>query len=133
VRTGAGGLGGLLDASQPSSDLVAALKQNASQYRWVAATIGSNNAAGLQLAANEPVMSIGGFNGTDPTPTLAQFQAWVHAGQIHYFVVSGGGMGTGGPGGGLGGGSSTGSAITAWVEAHYTAATVGGMTVYDLG
>ena len=124
-----GGMGGLLDASTPSAALVTALRSNASQYRWVAATIGSNNAAGLQLAADEPVMSIGGFNGTDPTPTLAQFQAWVRAGEIHYFVASGGmGIG-GGPGGG---GSSTSSAITAWVEANYTASTIGGMTVYDL-
>jgi 4-amino-4-deoxy-L-arabinose transferase-like glycosyltransferase len=132
VRIGNGGLGGLLDASQPSAQLVTALKQNASQYRWVAATVGSNNAAGLQLAADEPVMSIGGFNGTDPTPTLAQFQAWVRAGKVHYFVT-GGGTAFGGPGGGLGGGSSTNSAITAWVEANYTATTIGGMTVYDLG
>ena len=27
-----------------------------------------------QLATGEPVMAIGGFNGTDPSPTLAQFQ-----------------------------------------------------------
>ena len=129
VRNNAG-MSGLLDASTPSAALVAALTSNASQYRWVAATVGSNNAAGLQLAADEPVMSIGGFNGTDPTPTLAQFQAWVRAGEIHYFIASGGmGIG-GGPGGG---GSSTSSAITAWVEANYSASTIGGMTVYDLG
>ena len=28
----------------------------------------------------------GGFNGTDPAPTLAQFQADVAAGAVHYFV-----------------------------------------------
>ena len=125
-----GGLGGLLDSSTPSAGLVAALHDNASQYRWVAATVGSNNAAGLQLGTNLPVMSIGGFNGTDPTPTLAEFQKLVAAGDIHYFIA-GGGMG--GPGGGQAGGTSTSSAITSWVEANYTATTVGGMQLYDLG
>ena len=31
-------------------------------------------------------MSIGGFNGTDPAPTLAQFQYYVQNGLIHYYV-----------------------------------------------
>jgi hypothetical protein len=29
------------------------------------------------------LMAIGGFNGSDPTPTLAQFEAYVNAGAIH--------------------------------------------------
>src|SRR6185437_10599123 len=101
-------------------------------YTWVAAAIGSNSAAGVQLATGLPVMAIGGFNGTDPTPTLAEFQAMVKAGKIHYFLASGSGGFGGGPGGGPGGGSSTSSAITAWVESTYTATTVGGVAVYDL-
>ena len=67
--------------------------------------------------------AIGGFNGTDPTPTLAQFEEYVAAGKIHYFLP--GGTGGGSP-------SSTATAITSWVESHFTAATVGGTTVYDL-
>ena len=55
--------------------VVAALEENADQYTWVAATIGANEAAGYQLATDDPVMAIGGFNGTDPSPTLAEFQA----------------------------------------------------------
>jgi hypothetical protein len=121
---GAGG-GGLLNANTPSSALVSALTANASSYRWVAAAIGSNNAAGLQLATGDPVMAIGGFNGSDPTPTLAQFEAWVAAGQIHYFI---GGSGFGGQSGG----SADASEIASWVQAHYTARTIGGQTVYDL-
>jgi hypothetical protein len=131
-RTGGGGMGGLLDASTPSSEVVAALTQDASDYRWVAATIGSQNAAGLQLGTGEAVMAIGGFNGSDPSPTLAQFQAYVAAGEIHYFAASGSG---GGPGGGMGGGmggSGTASEITTWVEENFTAVTIGGSTFYDL-
>ena len=41
-------------------------------------------------------------------------------------------MASGGGAGGPGGGSGHGSQITAWVKQHFTAKTVGGMTVYDL-
>ena len=77
-------------------------------------------------------MAIGGFNGTDPTPTLAQFKALVAQGTIHYFIASGGGFGGGGFGGGASATSSDSSQITSWVEATFTAHTVGGTTLYDL-
>ena len=35
-------------------------------------------------------MAIGGFNGSDPSPTLAQFQQDVADGKIHYFLAGGG-------------------------------------------
>jgi hypothetical protein len=109
------------------------LTTNASSYTWVAATVGSQSAAGYQLATGLPVMSLGGFNGSDPSPTLAQFQQYVASGQVHYFIAGGGGGvpgGGGGPGGGSG--SSTTSEISSWVQQHYTATTVDGVTVYDL-
>jgi 4-amino-4-deoxy-L-arabinose transferase-like glycosyltransferase len=127
-----GGVGGLLNGSTPSSELTAVLDANASDYTWVAATVGANNAAGYQLATNDPVMAIGGFNGTDPSPTLAQFQQWVREGKVHYFVGGGGFGGFGFRGGGPGGGSSTSSAIASWVENNYQSTTVGGVTLYDL-
>ena len=128
---GAGGAGGLLNGSTPSTALTALLEQDADQYTWIAATTGANSAAGYQLATGDPVMAIGGFNGTDPTPTLAQFQQYVRDGRIHYFISGGGfGGGRGGPGGGST--SSTSSAISTWVSDNFTAQTVGGVTVYDL-
>jgi 4-amino-4-deoxy-L-arabinose transferase-like glycosyltransferase len=93
----------------------------------VAATVNSNSAAGYQLASDEPVMAIGGFNGTDPTPTLAQFEKYVADGKIHYFISGGGAGGFGG-----GGSGDDATQITSWVESHFTAKTVGGTTVYDL-
>ena len=90
----------------------------------------SNNAAGYQLASGEPVMAIGGFNGTDPAPTLAQFEKYVAEGKIHYFIAGGGGSAV--ALGGAGGSSDDASQITSWVESHFTAETVGGVTVYDL-
>jgi 4-amino-4-deoxy-L-arabinose transferase-like glycosyltransferase len=126
-RTGGATTGGLLDGSTSSATLNALLTEDASSYTWVAAAVGSNSAAGYQLATEEPVMAIGGFNGSDPSPTLEQFQQYVADGEIHYFIASGGGFG-GGPGAG-GTGSSE---IATWVEQSFTAQSVDGVTVYDL-
>ncbi len=125
--------GGLLEGSQSSATITAMLQSDADSYTWAAAAVGSNSAAGYQLASEEPVMAIGGFNGSDPSPTLAQFQQYVADGAIHYFIAGGGGFGggTGGPGGSSSG-SSTSSEISSWVAATFTATTVDGVTVYDL-
>ena len=125
----AGGAGGLLNASTPSAELVSALQADASSYTWVLAITGANSAAGYQLASGEPVMAIGGFNGTDPTPTLAQFESYVDAGKIHYYIAGGGGLGGGGGGGTT---SSYASQIATWVAANFNTTTIGGTTVYDL-
>jgi hypothetical protein len=74
-------------------------------------------------------MAVGGFNGSDPSPTLAEFQADVAAGKIHYFLGSGGDGFRGGFGGG---GSGTATEIASWVKSTFTSTTVGGVTVYDL-
>jgi 4-amino-4-deoxy-L-arabinose transferase-like glycosyltransferase len=123
---GPGGMGGLLDGGTPDAELVALLKQDAGSYTWVAAAVGSNSAAGAQLATGEPVMAIGGFNGSDPAPTLEQFQQFVAEGRIHYF------LGGGRMGGGSMGGSDAARQISAWVQQRFTASSVGGATVYDL-
>ena len=130
-QAGGGTAGGLLDASKPSTALVSLLSKDASRYKWVAATVGSNPAAGYQLATRGPVMALGSFNGTDPYPTLAEFERLVRAHEVHYFVASSG-TGPGGGGAAGGTGSSAASAITAWVESNFQAETVGGATVYDL-
>ncbi|GGM14737.1 glycosyltransferase family 39 protein [Dactylosporangium sucinum] len=123
---GGGGMGGLLNATTPSAELVSLLKTNADRYTWVAAAVGSNNASGYQLATEEPVMAIGGFNGSDPAPSLAAFQQYVQEGKIHYFI---GGAAFGGQ---SNGGSSVSAEIAEWVAENYTAQTVGGTTLYDL-
>jgi 4-amino-4-deoxy-L-arabinose transferase-like glycosyltransferase len=122
---GGGAAGGLLDAAQPGAALTALLKNGASGYTWVAAAVGSNTAAGYQLASGAAVMPVGGFNGSDPSPALAQFQADVAAGKIHYFI-GGGGFGA------QMGGSQAASEIANWVSSTYTAQTVDGVTIYDL-
>jgi 4-amino-4-deoxy-L-arabinose transferase-like glycosyltransferase len=125
---GRGGMGGLLDASAADPALVAALKDDADAYRWTAATTGSNNAAGLALSSGTSVMSIGGFNGTDPAPTLEQFEQYVADGQIHYYV---GGADAAGFRGARGGSEDAGD-IAAWVESTFPSTSIGGVTLYDL-
>jgi 4-amino-4-deoxy-L-arabinose transferase-like glycosyltransferase len=126
---GRGGAGGLLNASAPGKQLTAMLSSDASKYSWVAAITGSNSASGYQLATGDPVMAIGGFNGTDPAPTLAQFEKYVDEGKIHYYISGGGTLGGGGFGSS---GSSVASQISSWVSTHFTARTVDGATIYDL-
>jgi 4-amino-4-deoxy-L-arabinose transferase-like glycosyltransferase len=122
---GGGGAGSLLGGSTDvASALQEALREDASDYTWAAATIGSNSAATYQLATGESVMPIGGFNGSDPSPTLAEFKEYVAAGEIHYFIAGSVGRSNGG--------SDAASEISAWVESHYAATTIGGVTVYDL-
>ena len=126
-----GGVGGFLGGggiSGVSSELVSLLQQGAKGYTWAAAAVTANGAAPMQIASGEPIMAIGGFNGTDPAPTLAEFKELVAQGKIHYFIGSGGGMGFGGRGGSDG----TSSQIATWVSENFTAQTVGSTTVYDL-
>lgn len=125
--TGRGPVGGLLDGSRSNPQLTALLQRNSSSFTWVAAAVGSNEASGYQLATGKAVMAIGGFNGTDPAPTLAQFQQYVRNHAIHYFIAGGRGYGPGG-----GGAASTSSQIASWVQSHFTSSTVGGVTLYDL-
>ncbi len=126
-----GSAGGLLNASQPSTQIVGLLSKDAGRYTWVAATVGANQAAGYQLATGDPVMAIGGFNGTDPYPTLNRFEQLVQEGKIHYFIASGTG-GTGAAGGPGAANSSASSAIESWVTSHFRSTTVDGVTLYDL-
>ena len=86
----------------------------------------------IQLSSGQPVMAIGGFNGSDSTLTLSQFKQLVKQGKVRYYVVnsgqgkSGGLSGMGGPGGN--------SEIVSWVKSVGSKVDYGGTqyTVYDL-
>ncbi|OKK18165.1 glycosyl transferase [Streptomyces sp. CB00455] len=136
---GQGGPGGLLNGARVGAEAKAALRADADRYTWAAAAIGSQNAASYQLASGAPVMAIGGFNGSDPSPTLAQFKKYVQDGKIHWFIAQGGGDAAAGAGETQGGnragggpGGATGTAIESWIKATFKATTVGGATFYDL-
>ena len=135
--SGGGAPVGSLDTNTKTDPALVALLRSAGT-RWSAATVGSHTGALLQLDSGTAVISIGGFSGGDPAPTLAEFQAMVAAGQVRYFVSGGGplrnptaparasdSLGPGGPAG-------PGTDIERWVEQNFSATTVGGHTVYDL-
>ncbi|WP_437437410.1 glycosyltransferase family 39 protein [Tsukamurella pulmonis] len=115
ARDGGGGPGG----QAANAELVALLKGTTTQ--WAAAVNGAQSQGSLQLNSGRPVIAIGGFSGSDPAPTLAQFQQWVKDGRISYYVASGGFR----PGAGT-------SEIQSWVEKNFTATKVGSATVYEL-
>lgn len=121
---GPGAPGGFGEGAAADPALVGLLRSVGT--RWVAATTGAQGAAALELAGAGPVMAIGGFTGSDPVPSLQQFEGYAAGGEVRYFVA-GGGLGRGGAGG-----RGVGSEIATWVQQHYSATTVGGQTVYDL-
>ena len=108
-------------STEVSDQVVAALTTDADAFTWAAATVGSNSAATYQLATGDPVMAIGGYNGTDPAPTLAAFRALVAAGRIHWFI-GGSQSGTGSSSG-----SDAAEQIAEWVAAHFESTTVDGV------
>jgi len=117
-----------MQAPRPGAALSAVLRQDADEFTWAAATVGSSNAAGYQLATGLPVMAVGGFNGTDPAPTLEGFQAYVTQRRIHWFI------GADMPGFMFGNrsGSDAAQQIQRWVSANFTSREVDGVTVFDL-
>ncbi|MFE4834942.1 glycosyltransferase family 39 protein [Arthrobacter sp. NPDC056691] len=117
-----GGAMGPDGSGTANSELTALLK--ASTAKWSGIVSGASQAASLELATGTNVIALGGWNGGDPYPTLAQFQEMVANGEIGYFI-SGGGMGGGG---GRGGNSE----VATWVAANFEAQTVGSSTVYKL-
>ncbi|HMD46782.1 MAG TPA: glycosyltransferase family 39 protein [Acidimicrobiales bacterium] len=118
----AGGSGGSLAGGPPgggagstvSAALVRYLEAHQGSARYLLAVQGSQTAASYILDSGRAVMAMGGFSGSDPSPTLAQFEALVAEGQVHYVLVSG--AGSGGPGGR----GSTISTVLRWVETHGT-------------
>ncbi|HEX3540727.1 MAG TPA: glycosyltransferase family 39 protein [Acidimicrobiales bacterium] len=122
-RGGPGGGNGATSAE--TTALVSYLEAHRDGAQYLVAGFGSQSTAPIIIASGQPVITIGGFNGGDPAPTLAQFQALVAQGKVRYVLLSGGGGGGFGGGGGPGGGGS-GSGISTWVTAHGAQVTYGG-------
>jgi 4-amino-4-deoxy-L-arabinose transferase-like glycosyltransferase len=113
----AGGLsfrGGFGAGSGSNADpaLVSFLEKHQGSSEYLVAVTGSQTAAPLILATGKPVIAMGGFNGGDPAPTLAQFKQLVATGKVHYLLVGSGvgaGAGAAVPGSTSGGGFPGGS------------------------
>jgi hypothetical protein len=110
-------MGGSLDSAT-----INYLVANRGTATWIVAVQSANTAAPIELSTGLPVMAMGGFTGSDPTPTLEQLQADIASGELRFVMVGGGG---GSPGGS--------SSVSSWVTTACKVVTVGSSTtsVYD--
>ena len=121
-----GGMRGPAGGGDVSSELVAWLRAHQGSARYLVAATGSQASAPIIIATGEPVVTIGGFNGRDPAPTVAELERMVAAGELRYVLVGG----FGGPGGG-----SSSSELQTWIEQHgpvVDGVDAGGATLYSL-
>lgn len=86
--------------------VIAYLEAHRDGAKYLVAASGSIAAAPIILATHQPVVTIGGFSGQDPVPTVAQLRRLVSSGQLRYVYGLGGprapigSFGRGGPAGG---------------------------------
>lgn len=80
------------------------------------AVIGWTNAQGFILATGQKVLPIGGFSGLVPQPSLSEFAALVHEGEVRHVLTGG----TAGAVDTTGASITVSSQITSWIEAHCT-------------
>lgn len=114
------------EKSQADSALVQYLLQNQNGATWLVAVDSANESAAIQLTSGQPVMAIGGFNGSDTPLTLEQFKQLVADGKLKYYAASSRGHG-GVPNGGN-------SEITNWIKKNGKVVNYGGsdVTLYEL-
>lgn len=109
----------------PEKAVVSRLRGAPESTRWAAAMVGSETAANYQLESGRSVLPIGGFDGTDPFPTLGQFQSMVSEGKLASLVIQELPPLT------LEGRGES-AKIVNWVRDSYTAEQIGDAEYYDL-
>jgi 4-amino-4-deoxy-L-arabinose transferase-like glycosyltransferase len=124
-----GGGGGPAGAGGQAADakLVSYLKAHRGTARYIVAATGSQTAAPIMLAASEPVVTMGGFMGSDPSPSLPQLQSLISSGQLRYVLLDAGG----GPRGELDGNTARDSWVTANCSTVSYAGSASSSTLYD--
>jgi 4-amino-4-deoxy-L-arabinose transferase-like glycosyltransferase len=113
-----GGSGG---GASVSDSLVQYLEAHQGSAKYLVAANGSMTTAPIIIETGKAVVTIGGFNGADPAPTVSQLAAMVAKGELRYVLIGGGGPA----------GSS--DALATWVQQHGTAVSgvdAGGATLY---
>ena len=120
---GAGGVGpgaaNIFGDNSGTESLLTYLKAHNHGEKYLVAVFGTMTAAPYITASGENIVPIGGFDGSDPSPTLSQLKRWISAGELRYILMGGGGAGgPGGFGGGMNGsGTSLGSENTQTIQA----------------
>ncbi|MEU9348776.1 glycosyltransferase family 39 protein [Streptomyces sp. NPDC048278] len=101
----AGGMGG----GQVSSAMITYLKKHQDDATWLVAVATDQTASSIILESGQPVISMGGWSGSDNAMTLAKLKSLVKSGKLHYIVVS------------SDGGQGTNTEIATWVKKHGSA------------
>lgn len=126
-----GGLGGMWVAdgtlSTQQRDLLDYAQAHRDGARFVLTVPNTLQAAPYILRAGADILSMGGFSGQVPYPTLTQFKQYVASGQVRYvYLAASSGPGAygsqnlaqGGEGRSQGSGQSTASQIATWASAN---------------
>ncbi|MFC8434286.1 ArnT family glycosyltransferase [Streptomyces sp. NPDC057253] len=100
----AGGMGG-----EVSSAMITYLQKHQDGATWLVAVATDQTASSIILESGQPVISMGGWSGSDNAMTLAKLKSLVKSGKLHYIVVSDSGQG------------SSNSEISTWVKKNGTA------------
>ncbi|MFI1047812.1 ArnT family glycosyltransferase [Streptomyces griseoruber] len=106
-RTGGGG--GMGGGSQVSSAMITYLKKHQDGATWLVAVATDQTASSIILESGQPVISMGGWSGSDNAMTLAKLKSLVKSGKLRYIVVGDSGQG------------SSNTEISTWVKKHGTA------------
>jgi 4-amino-4-deoxy-L-arabinose transferase-like glycosyltransferase len=112
-RGGAGMGGGFNEIGDSISPRTEYLLSHKTTETWLVGVSSANSeGAGLIISTGEPVMSMGGFSGSDQILTEDSLKDLIDAGRIRYFLGSSSG------GGGIGSGNS---GLFTWISANCAA------------
>lgn len=107
--------------SNENDSLISYLQENRHGAKFLMATFTMSSAASYINTSGDNVLPIGGFDGSDPSPTLEQIKVWVKDGDLRFVLMGG----QSGPRGQMGGSGSTTSAgqsnltqIQSWVTSN---------------
>jgi 4-amino-4-deoxy-L-arabinose transferase-like glycosyltransferase len=121
---GAGGVPGGGMGASVSKATISYLEAHQGSSSFMVAAVGSHTAADIALQSGRNVIDMGGFMGSDPSPSLSQLKQMVSSGQLHYVLLSSTRAGAGG----IGFSSSATQARNSWIEGHGTVVKVAGET-----
>jgi 4-amino-4-deoxy-L-arabinose transferase-like glycosyltransferase len=74
--------------TQQEGELVNYLQTHGEGARYLVAATGADFAAPVGLATTAPVVTLGGFDGSNPAPSVAQVAGLVRTGQLHYLLLA---------------------------------------------